>query len=66
MAQALVDDFKPAAGQGHPIEEIILVPGSKGMFEISVDGELVHSKLASGQHIGDREAIRLIRRHVER
>jgi len=31
------------------------------MYEISVDGKLVYSKLQTGKHISDADAIRLIR-----
>lgn len=47
-------------GTPHPVEEIALVPASKGMYEISVDGKLIYSKLKTGEHISDADAIRLI------
>ncbi len=61
MAQALVSEFRPTVGAAHPIEEIALVPGTKGMYEISVNGNLVYSKLATGKHLADEDAIRLIK-----
>jgi selT/selW/selH-like putative selenoprotein len=61
LAQAIVNEFRPTAGQVNPVEEIVLVPGSKGMYEITVDGQLVYSKLKTGQHLSDDAAIQLIR-----
>lgn len=64
MAQALVDAFRPPMGLPHPIEEIALVPGGKGMYEISVDGHLVYSKLATGKHIEDAKVVEMVRSRV--
>jgi selT/selW/selH-like putative selenoprotein len=61
LAQAIVSEFKPAAGHANPVEEIVLVPASKGMYEITVNGQLVYSKLKTGQHIADGAAIQLIK-----
>ena len=58
---AIVEEFRPAAGQANPVEEIVLVPGSKGMYELTVDGKLVYSKLETGKHLDDQAALRLIR-----
>ncbi len=30
--------------------EVHLIPGSGGLFEVAVDGELVYSKKATGRH----------------
>jgi selT/selW/selH-like putative selenoprotein len=51
-------------GTPHPIQEINLVPGGKGMYEISVDGNLIYSKLQTGKHITDEAAISLIKKTV--
>lgn len=56
-----MDEFRAPVGNASLVEEIVLVPGSKGMYEISVDGRLVYSKLKTGQHIKDSDAIKLIR-----
>jgi selT/selW/selH-like putative selenoprotein len=61
LAQALVAAFRPPMGTPHPIEEIVLVPGSKGLYEITVDSKLVYSKKQTGKHISDTDAIKLIR-----
>ena len=34
----------------HPIEEITLIPAGNGRFEVTIDGELVYSKAATGKH----------------
>jgi predicted Rdx family selenoprotein len=39
-----------------------LIPGSGGVFDVTVDGALVYSKHATGRHIrDDREVLDLIR-----
>jgi len=65
LAQALVQAFRPSVGRIHPIEEISLVPSGSGAYEISVDGKLVYSKLKTGKHVSDADAIRLIRQAVD-
>ena len=60
MAKALVYAFPTPSGTA--VEEITLVPAGKGSYEISVDGKLVYSKLATGKHIADEDAIELVRR----
>jgi len=57
-----VDEFRPTVGKEHPVQEIVLVPGAKGMYEISVDGKLVYSKKQTGQHISDADAIALMKK----
>lgn len=61
MAAALIEDLRPTIGTPHPVGAVELIPGGKGMYEISVDGRLVYSKLETGAHIADAEAIKLIR-----
>jgi selenoprotein W-related protein len=43
MAEQLFDEF----GQAFSIE---LIPGSKGVYDVTVDGELVYSKHQAGRH----------------
>ena len=42
------------------IDEISLVPSDGGKFEVSVDGKLVYSKLATGRHIETGEAAKCV------
>ncbi len=44
LAEALLDEF----GQG--IKELKLIPGVGGMFEVTVEGQLVFSKKAEHRH----------------
>ncbi len=46
----LVESFKPTVGTPHPIDEIVLIPSTGGRFEVSVDGELIYSKIETGAH----------------
>ena len=43
MAEAIFDEFGPAY-------EILLIPSKGGVFEVTVDGELVYSKTETGRH----------------
>ena len=42
------------------ISEFILVPSDNGRFEVLVDGELVHSKLQTGEFPKPRDLIKAI------
>jgi selenoprotein W-related protein len=42
MAEGLLDEFRP--------ESLTLVPSSGGVFEVTVDDDLVYSKKETGEH----------------
>jgi predicted Rdx family selenoprotein len=48
----------------HAIADLTLVMGSKGVFDVEVDGELLYSKHANGRHAGDGEVLELFRERV--
>jgi selenoprotein W-related protein len=41
----------------HVIEEVRLVMGSKGVFDVEVDGELIYSKAKEGRHAEPGEVL---------
>jgi selenoprotein W-related protein len=43
------------------IESIRLIPSDGGRFEITLDGSLIYSKLATGRHVNPGEIAGLIR-----
>jgi predicted Rdx family selenoprotein len=43
----------------HVIERLTLVTGSKGVFDVEVDGELIYSKAATGRHAEPGEVLAL-------
>jgi selenoprotein W-related protein len=43
----------------HVIESFTLITGSKGVFDVAVDGQLLFSKKALGRHVEPGEALRL-------
>ena len=45
----------------HVIESLTLVTGSKGIFDVEVDGELLYSKQATGRHAAPGEVLELFR-----
>ena len=45
----------------HVIESLTLVTGSKGVFDVVVDGETLYSKRATGRHAQPREILTLFR-----
>ena len=45
----------------HVIQSLTLVTGSKGIFDVEVDGELLYSKQATGRHAAPGEVLELFR-----
>ncbi len=43
----------------HVIESATLVTGSKGVFDVTVDGELIYSTHATGRHAEPGEVLEL-------
>ena len=41
----------------HVIDELRIVPGSKGIFDVTVDGELLFSKYTEGRHAKPGEVL---------
>ena len=48
----------------HLIESFNLVMGSKGIFDVKVDGELIYSKAETGRHAEPGEVLDLFTAHV--
>jgi selenoprotein W-related protein len=48
----------------HMIEEIKLVPSDGGRFEVTVNGQLLYSKLATHRHAEPGEVLGLVRKIV--
>lgn len=46
------------------IDELKLIPSDGGRFELSIDGDLVYSKLATGQFPDEEEIIDQISKRV--
>jgi selenoprotein W-related protein len=46
------------------IAELELVPSSGGRFEVTLDGELLYSKAATGRHAHDGEIVTLVRKRI--
>ena len=45
----------------HVIAELTFVTGSKGVFDVIVDGELLYSKKSAGRHAKPGEVLQLFR-----
>jgi selenoprotein W-related protein len=45
----------------HVIDTLTLATGSKGVFDVEVDGELLYSKHATGRHANPGEVLELFR-----
>ncbi len=43
----------------HVIEDLHLVTGDKGVFDVAVDGELIYSKGRTGRHAEPGEVLKL-------
>ena len=48
----------------HMIETITLAPSDDGRFEVTVNGQLIFSKLALRRHAGPGEVLGLVRKMV--
>ena len=48
----------------HRIDGLTLTPGPKGVFDVTVNGELIFSKHASGRHARPGELLELFREIV--
>ena len=48
----------------HLVETITLVPSDGGKFEVSVNGQLLYSKLESHRHAEPGEVLGLVRKMV--
>jgi selenoprotein W-related protein len=48
----------------HVIGELMLITGSKGVFEVTVDGETLFSKRAQGRHAKPGEVLQLFREKI--
>ena len=48
----------------HVISELRLITGSKGVFEIAVDGRTLFSKRAQGRHAKPGEVLQLFRDEI--
>jgi predicted Rdx family selenoprotein len=46
------------------IAGLVLLPSSKGRFEVSLDGELIFSKATVGRHAKAGEIARLVRERI--
>ena len=45
----------------HVIDELTLITGSKGIFDVIVDGEVLYSKKSTGRHAHPGEVLELFR-----
>ncbi len=48
----------------HLVESIVLMPSDGGRFEVTVNGELLYSKLALHRHAEPGEVLGLVRKMV--
>jgi selenoprotein W-related protein len=49
----------------HVIESVALIPSDGGRFEVSVNGQLIYSKLQTKRHAEAGEIVNLIHKIVE-
>lgn len=48
----------------HVIADLTIVTGTKGVFDVEVDGELLYSKHATGRHAEPGEVLALFRERI--
>jgi selenoprotein W-related protein len=49
----------------HVIETVTLIPSDGGRFEVSVNGQLIYSKLQTKRHAQPGEVVGLVNKMVE-
>jgi len=59
LVNELLNDYE------HVIESVVLIPSDGGRFEVSVNEQLVFSKLQSKRHAEAGEIVNLIHKMVE-
>lgn len=59
MVAALLEEFE------HQIDELALIPGRGGVFEVTADGRLIYSKKATGRHAEVEEVAAPIREMLD-
>lgn len=59
LAEQLLKEYE------HMIEKVELVPSAGGRFEVSVNGQLLYSKLQTKRHAQPGEVLGLVRKLVE-
>jgi selenoprotein W-related protein len=64
--ETLVNTFKPLLDEPHVIEEFVLIPSKGGRYEVTIDGELVYSKAATGQHTTNDYIVEQVRARLTR
>jgi selenoprotein W-related protein len=60
LTSELLQDYE------HQIESITLFPSDGGRFEVTVDGDLIYSKLRTGRHANPGEILGLVEKKVDR
>ena len=58
LAEELLKNYE------HVIESVALVPSDGGKFEVTANGELLYSKLATHRHAEPGEVLGLVRKMV--
>lgn len=48
----------------HVIDDLTLITGGKGVFDVEVDGRLLYSKQQTGRHAEPGEVLALFREHI--
>jgi selenoprotein W-related protein len=58
LVNDLLKNFEPQ------IENITLLPAMGGRFEVSVNDQLIYSKLETGRHAESGEVVKLVRKLI--
>ncbi len=58
LAEELLKNYE------HVIESVVLVPSDGGKFEVTVNGQLLYSKLSTHRHAEPGEVLGLVRKVV--
>ena len=58
-SRTLTDDEIASPHVQHLIDDLRLVPGDNGVFDVTVDGDLIYSKAQTGRHAEPGEVLEL-------
>jgi selenoprotein W-related protein len=60
LVNDLLNNFEPE------IESVTLIPSDGGRYEVSVNGQLIYSKLQTGRHAEPGEVVGLVQKYSKR
>jgi selenoprotein W-related protein len=64
LAAELIDALKGPVKSVHPLDAVELSPAGGGVFDVTLDNNLIFSKHQVGRHAEPGEVLGLVRKHL--